>query len=51
MKALIVTAVITLLAGCAGTGGYSSGGDTGAGASSRASDPLERDPVFNSWIN
>jgi len=49
MKALIVTALITLLAGCAGTGGYSSG-DMGSGASSRSSDPLERDPVFNLWI-
>lgn len=56
MKAIILTAVITLLAGCAGTSGYSSS-DTTYGASSGSSgdsierDPLARDPVFNSWIN
>lgn len=50
MKALIVTALITLLAGCAGTSGYSSR-DTGAGASSPANEPVEREHIFNSWIS
>jgi len=42
MKTLIVTAFITALAGCAGTG-YSSSGDTG--------EAVERDRIFNSWIS
>lgn len=55
MKAVILTAVITLLAGCAGTSGYSSS-DTTYGTSSGSSDgterdPLARDPIFNSWVN
>lgn len=50
MKALIVTALITLLAGCAGTGAYSSG-DMGTSAASGADNAYERDDIFHSWIN
>ncbi|GAB3545381.1 hypothetical protein GCM10027343_21720 [Noviherbaspirillum agri] len=50
MKVVIVAAFVTVLAGCAGTSGYSND-STGSGSSSRPGDPLERDPVFNSWIS
>lgn len=54
MKALIVTALITLLAGCAGTGAYSSG-DMGTSAASGANNAddtaYQRDDVFHSWVN
>lgn len=48
MKALIVTVMITLLAGCAGT--YSSG-DTGMHSGAAGNDAMQRDDVFHSWIN
>ncbi|HJV74429.1 MAG TPA: hypothetical protein VJ654_09425 [Noviherbaspirillum sp.] len=48
MKVLIVTAIFTLLAGCAGT--YSSG-DTERSSGAAGNDAMQRDDVFHSWIN
>ncbi len=48
MKALIITTVFTLLAGCAGTYGS---GDTGTASGASGNDAYQRDDVFHSWIN
>lgn len=52
MKALILTAVLTLLAGCAGMGGYGSGDMGNRGATGSESDYYQqRDDIFNSWVS
>ena len=48
MKTLIITTVLTLLAGCAGT--YSSG-DMGSASGASGNDAYQRDDVFRSWID
>lgn len=51
MKALIVAALLALLAGCAGTGAYSSGGGAGAGAAGPGQEAPYKDDIFHSWRN
>ena len=51
MKSLIVTTIITLLAGCASTdSGHYSSGDSGTSAGKPRLDK-QPDDMFHSWIN